>query len=530
MEGELAAINQRLDQITSLLPNPNQSSVIAEAVLKHRGYGPDVIPFLEKSPFQLLVTECMMKVFGLESGFAREFTRLERNALSAESPGMLPRVHIIQRERALAALGAFSTYVHIWYPILRPGFSERYLRIITGPLTPGPESCLVLLVAAVGTQVLQDDALGATSCNDGGEVYLEAATSSLPRVLASSSIESIQCLVLLSLYYCCLSKPCQAYDYAMIASFKMQNLLRSMGMDTGELDENMKSAYWAILLLESELSIQLDVVESGIWNHDDGMALPDGRRTWRFDVDVGSPQSMAESPAGSVLAENRTADTPQAYFLAEISMRRMLHRSNTAIRRTHQGVVVYAPGIARELELQLDEWYSYLPDLVRFHDLTSGDLSSPPTAPAIDPLINFLRCQYYCCKLSIYWPAIYQCIQDGTASPDTLRDCERFFNAYIQLMPSLLLAMQSCIVNRWTIYVTIFMTSMAILSATQTQCLRTGCSVDWLRTFATLRSTATVGKRIIQSSPALSLLGDTLAQHLAEASSSLGDIEGDERL
>jgi hypothetical protein len=55
--------------------------------------------------------------------------------------------------------------------------------------------------------------------------YIEAALASLPLVLLESSVTSVQCLVLLSIYYCCLLKPCQAHDYALIASFKVQNLL-----------------------------------------------------------------------------------------------------------------------------------------------------------------------------------------------------------------------------------------------------------------------------------------------------------------
>ena len=524
LEGELAAINRRLDQLTNLLPEPNQSLGSAETVLINRGYGQDPDPVLEKSPFQLLVTECMMKVFGLEAGFARNFTRLERRALPTDPRGVLPRVHIIQRETALAALGAFSTYVHIWYPILHPGFSECYLRIITGPLVPCPQTCLVLLVAAVGTQVLQDHALGTSPREESGGLYLEAASASLASVLVGCGIESIQCLVLLSIYYCCLSKPCQAYDYAMIASIKVQNLLKATDMDGGELDEEVKRAYWAILLLESELSTQLDVVETGIWNHDDSMALPDGRHTSRFDAEDSSPHSAVSRPTGHALSSSTASDTSQAYFLAEISMRRMLHRSNTAIRRSHQGVLVYAPGIARELELQLDEWYSYLPDLVRFPDLLSEVASPSHSASAAEAQVNFLRCQYYCCKISIYWPAVYQCIQDGTASPETLKHCERFFHGYIQLMPSLLVAVQSCIVNRWTIYVTVFMTSMAVLQAIKAQCLIEGCSMDWPILWAALRSTTTVDGQVVEGSPALSLLADTLAQRLVEASNSLENI------
>lgn len=468
----------------------------------------------------------MMAVLGLGPGFARELVKLERS-----SPHLAvvnaPRLRFIQQQNALAALSAFSAHVHIWYPLLRPGFSERYIRVISGPLGPGPESCLVLAVAAVGALVQQDHALGASFCEIGCELYLEAAVASLPAVLIDNSIESVQSLFLLSLYHCCLSRPCQAYDYAIIASFKVQNLLKGTDESTGELYEQTKRCYWAILLLESELRDQLDMVDSGIWDLDDKMALPDSRRTWHFDLDGDSPQmAMSASPGSNVSADSVIADKGQAYFLAEIAMRRMLHRCYTAIRRTPLGEIAYAPGVALELELQLDEWHGYLPAMFHFRPLTTDIFVMPPSFPSLDPLNEFLQVQYYCCKISIYWPAVYQCIQDSTATVEVLRHCERFFNAYIQVMPSMLLSVRACIVNRWTLYATIFVTSMAVIQAAATPCIRDGCVVDWGRLRVCLESTRAVDRGIVDASPSLSLLHSTLAERLTEACTSLSGTNG----
>ena len=482
---------------------------------------------VERSPFQLLVTDCMMEVLGLGPGFARELVRLERAITPPHARvhvGHAARLCFLPQQQALAALDAFSAHVHIWYPILRPGFTERYVSVLSGPLAPGSDSCLVLSVAAVGTLALEDQAVrtGAPSSSssssypeNSSELYLEAATASLPAVLIDESIESILALVLLSIYHCCLSRPCQAYDYAMIASFKVQNLLKrvhEVGKEEDELYEQAKRCYWAVLLLESELRDQLDMVDSGIWNCDDRVDLPDSRRSWHFHLDAGSPGTTTASPDGSIISPASAdggptaSDKAQAYFLAEIAVRRMLHRCYTAIRRTPQGDIVYAPTIALELETQLDEWQSYLPDAVHFRH---------PGAP--EPLSNFLRVQYCCCKISIYWSAVYQCSQDGGATtPAILEHCERFFHAYMQSIPSMLMAVRDCIVNRWTLYATIFTTSMAVLHAAATPCLRTGCAVDWARLLACLRSTRTVDARIVQASPSLSLLHRTLADRLAD--------------
>lgn len=57
-------------------------------------------------------------------------------------------------------------------------------------------------------------------------MYFEAALASLPVVLTDDGMASAQSLILFGIYYCCLSKPCHALDYCLIASLKVQYLLR----------------------------------------------------------------------------------------------------------------------------------------------------------------------------------------------------------------------------------------------------------------------------------------------------------------
>lgn len=454
-----------------------------------------------------------MITLGLEPHFFQSLIALERANPPVDVTGG-SSLRIIQRDDALRALSVFSAHVHIWYPIFRPGFSDYYLRTISGPLEPGPDSCLVLLVAEVGTLVQNNSSSAASSAMSSSGLYLEAAMASLPKLLLDTSITAVQCLILLSIYYCCRLKPCQAYEYIMMASFKVQNLLKTADAGDNEDYEQLKRAYWAVLLLESELQDQLDAVRSGIWDHDEQTALPDDRSSWLFDdVLQASPVELACLAAG----ENNQSSAAQAYFLAEIAIRRMLHRCNTAVRTTPEGTFVYASGVAIELQRQLDEWYDYLPDIIRFDDdpLLDFDVTESPRAfPSLEPLSNFLRVQYYCCKLSIYWPAVYQCIQDGVTTPDTKEHAERFFTAYIQLIPALLTAAQSCIVNRWTLCTTAFMTTMAALQGAKTPCLRDNCDLDWQRLWNCLRSARSVSRGARESSPSLTIVDGILAQRL----------------
>lgn len=223
------------------------------------------------------------------------------------------------------------------------------------------------------------------------------------------------------------------------------------------------------------------------------------------------------SPASTVSVTSLGSDKVQSYFLAEIAMRRMLHRCNTAIRKTDEETVTYAPSIALELELQLDEWYEYLPDIIKFRMDNefpqSPDVLSPSTFfPTSCPLSNFLRVQYYCCKISIYWPAVYQATEDGTVTNQLQDHCQRFFAAYIQLIPSIMAAFQECIVNRWTLFASIFMTTMAAMKGAAMPGLTRICDNDRLRRCFAL--TSSVNRSLLGISPSLTLLANTLEQRV----------------
>ncbi|KAL5345680.1 hypothetical protein ACLOAV_009434 [Pseudogymnoascus australis] len=451
-EVELSTIYQRLDYLTSILkgsssPRPQRetSGAVESAATREE------LTDFGNTPYKLLNTRRMMGALGLGEDIADELTRLERMPLVALGSAGTSRLCIVQHHQAASALAAFFENVHIWYPILSPGFSEEYFRIISGPLIPSPNSCLVLLVAAVGL-LAQEIVSHGEFTERTHSSYFEAAMASLHIVVSDCELTSIKCLVLISIYYCCLLKPYQAHSYCLIASSKIQNLLKgfaSMEQCTLKTHEQAVRVYWAVLLLESELGVNFDVANSGIWTLDEHVGLPDCSDTFQYDIGVGSPLA-ALSPSSVLSTASADINKVQSYFLAEISMRRMLRRCNTAIGRGANGTICYAPGIAVELELQLDEWYNYLPEVIRFHlDFATTTFEVPPDEC---PLRNFLRVQYYCCKVAIYWPAVYQVMEDGIASGQLLDHCQKFFASYVQLMPSIMAAFRGCIVNRWTIF------------------------------------------------------------------------------
>ncbi|KAL2861169.1 uncharacterized protein BJX67DRAFT_385916 [Aspergillus lucknowensis] len=501
VEAELVSVNLRLDYITMLLAkqsNPHQE-------LAQQGTS-CALGSHEDSPFRLLATSSIMEILGLEEDYARGLIRLERTNLLVGPPTGPPGLFFGSHQQVTNALAAFSERVHAYFSVLPLDFSEAYFHALSGPLTPSCQSCLVLLVAAIGC-VAHDAATQ--------NPYFDAALASLPLVLAECSLASIQCLIFLSIYYCCRLRPCQAHDYCLIASFKIQNLFKS-GSQSSDQDalELTYRAYWAILLLErqvpSELSVQLDVAKSDIWRLDEYIPLPNCRHTWHFPL-AQSPTSPATvSPASIHSTDSTTADQAQSFFLAEIAMRRMLHRCNSAVTQGVDGQSRYAPSIALELERQLDEWYGYLPGNIRF--TKDEDRPHAPTqAEQICSLSNFLSVQYYCCRLSIYWPAVYQAMQDESASAQLLSHCQRFIDSYVFLLPRLRLAIHDCLIYRWTLSLTFFITTMAVLKVVDTPCLG-AANLDGLR--QCLSSIGGVSWDGVDGSPSLTVLQYTLNQRL----------------
>ncbi|OOQ85166.1 C6 transcription factor [Penicillium brasilianum] len=510
VEEELSAINKRLDLLVSLMLPTQPISPSVHVGGSRSDF--EVWQSQEDSPFdlpsKLLSNSSLMHVLGLDADFAQVLLREERTTAFEANANAGTRMLVVRHRHIASALAAFSARVHIWYPILPSGFSQEYFRVLSGPLPPSSETCLSLLVVAVGLVVEGEDAVPDIP-------YFQTAVALLPIIISECSVRSVQCLVLISLYYCCLLKPCQAHDYCLIASSKIQNIIKSglEGDDPDTVDQTRR-AYWSALLLENEIAGQLDVPKSGIWCLDEHVPLPLCQETWHFQPENTSLSVTAPASPDSVLSTLSKEGNTRSYFLAEIAMRRMLHRCNTAVQATSTGEYVYAPSIALELEHQLEEWYRCLPEMIRFE---KGDVSQSLESIKIPPcpLSNFLRVQYYCCKLSIYWPAVYQAMQDAAVSGHLLNHCRRFFDSYVLLTPSIVAAFENCHVNRWTLFVSIFITSVAAMTAGNTPCLSELCSPQFRQSY---QAPGRVDKTLLQQSPSLMMIQEVLEGRLSEAS------------
>ena len=122
-------------------------------------------------------------------------------------------------------LGAFAERIHIWYPILHANYMDEFLQAISTPFHPSVDSCIALLVLAIGS-LTGRESISHAQMKRSETIYIEAAENMLPCVLADSSTRSTQCLLLFSMYYLCCAQPCRAHDFVAMASHRIQDTLR----------------------------------------------------------------------------------------------------------------------------------------------------------------------------------------------------------------------------------------------------------------------------------------------------------------
>lgn len=204
----------------------------------------------------------------------------------------------------------------------------------------------------------------------------------------------------------------------------------------------------------------MDMPESNIWKFDDRILLPGIHMSWepfhstqRYIIEQSRPLDS------SALTSNDT----KAYFLAAISMCRMMRRCFASVV-LFNNKEVYAPIIANELANQLDKWYEHLPTSLKFirpRNLAFAAGASPTFAgtgtgtgssSSQAAVTRFLEMQFYQCLISTYWPAVYSILYLDAAPDTSLVDCSRFFDAYVGLVSSIADTIKSCPHTPWNFY------------------------------------------------------------------------------
>lgn len=196
--------------------------------------------------------------------------------------------------------------------------------------------------------------------------------------------------------------------------------------------------------------------ESNIWKFDDRILLPGIHDSWE------PFQESKRYLFDQVRSSNTSPLTPndmKAYFLAAISMCRMMRRCFAAVTFSNNKEV-YAPIIAAELSYQLDNWCDTLPTSLSFQHRSPLSIASddafgrgdPQSYSSHDSIRWFLQMQFYQCLVSTYWPAVYSVMYLDDPAALTLSDCSRFFDAYVRLVSSIASAVRCCAHTPWNIY------------------------------------------------------------------------------
>lgn len=142
--------------------------------------------------------------------------------------------------------------VNKWYAFVNPYNWARYYRTAASrQFREGPESCIVLLVFALGAA---GSAPSVYQCPPDkplpGYNFFAAAWALLPSLMAANNMLSAQCYILSAAYLFYIVRPLEAWTLLANASMKLQLLLSAPGRLPAHAKELCERVYWNALLFE----------------------------------------------------------------------------------------------------------------------------------------------------------------------------------------------------------------------------------------------------------------------------------------
>ncbi|KAK7727431.1 hypothetical protein SLS57_002903 [Botryosphaeria dothidea] len=304
---------------------------------------------------------------------------------------------------------AFFDRVNVWYACVNPyNWHSYYRTALSNGFREGPESCIVLLVLALGAASNAGSISQQPRDKDPpGMSYFAAAWALLPSLMTRNNTVAAQCHILASAYLFYIVRPLEAWNLLTNTSMKLQLLLSAPGRLPPHAKELSERVYWNTLLFESDLLAELDLPHSGIVQFEETVGLPGG-----FE-DEGE-----EPPAGR---------DELWYFLAEIALRRLLNRVSHLIytKTSANASIASLEPLVAELDFQLTQWYEGLPLPVQFPH---------SRVPLSNPVQTVLRLRYFACRTIIFRPYILAVLNDESAAMDPVvqENCRRCLEACIR--------------------------------------------------------------------------------------------------
>ncbi|KAL0472370.1 C6 finger domain-containing protein [Neurospora intermedia] len=319
----------------------------------------------------------------------------------------LTKTPCVDLSNTSAYIEAYFDRVNVWYACVNPYTWRSHYRIaLSNGFREGPESCIVLLVLALGQASLRGSISRIVPHEDPpGLQYFTAAWALLPGMMTSNSVLAAQCHLLAAAYLFYLVRPLEAWNLLCTTSTKLQLLLMTpnrVPVDQRELSERI---YWNALLFESDLLAELDLPHSGVVAFEENVGLPCG-----FEGDE----------------QEAVGRDDLWYFLAEIALRRLLNRVSQLIySKDSLASTTNLEPIVTELDFQLTQWYESLPLPLQF----------PFTRTMLpDPVQTVLRLRFFACRTIIYRPYILAVLDNEQAILDpSVRDaCTKCLEASIR--------------------------------------------------------------------------------------------------
>ncbi|KAL4992664.1 hypothetical protein BDW68DRAFT_195121 [Aspergillus falconensis] len=359
---------------------PSSPDQISNAILPqfHSSTTESILAWPHFKDLQALRRNYRGSVFQLES---------QRAPFRHRSSGVLP---YMGQEELDCVLGSFERNVNFWYPTLsRATRTEVEVRVLSNSLDEDIDSCLALLVMALGcaSELVRCVTTDSSDTLDTKQhrwqllsgLYFNLAFRKIYLAQAECSTEAVQCLFYTALFFAFLQRPIQAWSFISAAATKCRLLLSYSTSDfPSEKLECLRRIFWSCYILESDYLAELAALpHTGIAEIESSIPLP------------GQYHTHASSTA---------EEESSLYFLACISMRRLLNRVHDLLYARNNGVasdISQFPPVVAELDHQLNKWRDLLPSAFQF------DVSR---APAASMEAGFLRQRYLTCKSVIYRP------------------------------------------------------------------------------------------------------------------------------
>lgn len=277
-----------------------------------------------------------------------------------------------------ATVQAFFDTVNIWYACVNPlSWQTTYQTAAADHFREGPESCLVLLVLALGKAGTTD--ASSTIHEPAGMQYFSAAWSLIPSLVINHNVISSQCIVLASIYLLYLTRPVEAWTLLSTITMKLQLHLTNQATLGPEARKLFIRVIWNAILLESDILAELALPQSGLIARFSNLDLP--------SAFLPPPDSDGED-----LAATLPRDDPW-YLMASIYLYRLRIRiSETLYSATTPTSLNALEPVITNLDSSLSSWSSTYLD---------------PSASVASPVQNLLGFRYHATRALIYRPALH---------------------------------------------------------------------------------------------------------------------------